>query len=168
MKKSLLIAIALFTAYVCMAQTEVTTEPGGTKIIKGFMSRQDLATDSAFKWFAQNQLGYTPDQNALNALKVNKDSINIVVFGGTWCGDTKYILPKFFSLTDAAGFSQDRVTMIGVDRGKRTIQHLTEAFAVTNVPTIIVMKNGKEIGRVVEYGKYGLYDKELGEILSRK
>jgi thiol-disulfide isomerase/thioredoxin len=168
MKKIVLAALALFTGYAVFAQSEITVEPGGTKIIKGFMSRQELAADSSFKWFAENQKGYTPDQNALNNLKANKDSVNFVVFGGTWCGDTKYVLPKFFSLTDAAGFSQDRITMIGVDRGKKTIQHLTEAFNIVNVPTIIVMKNGKEIGRVVEYGKYGLYDKELAEILSHK
>jgi hypothetical protein len=34
------------------------------------------------------------------------------------------------------------------------------------VPTIIVLKQGKELGRVVEYGKYGVFDKELGEIIS--
>jgi thiol-disulfide isomerase/thioredoxin len=168
MKKIALAALALFTGYAVFAQQEVTVEAGGTKIIRGFMSRQELSTDSSFKWFAENQKGYTPDQNALNNLKANKDSINFVVFGGTWCGDTKYILPKFFSLTDAAGFSQDRITMVGVDRSKKTIQHLAEAFNVVNVPTIIVMKNGTEVGRVVEYGKYGLYDKELAEILSRK
>lgn len=168
MKKIAVAALALFTSFAVFAQTEVTVEAGGTKIIKGFMSRQELATDSSFKWFAENQKGYTPDQNALNVLKANKDSINFVVFGGTWCGDTKYILPKFFSLADAAGFSPDRITMVGVDRNKKTIQHLTEAFGVVNVPTIIVMKNGKEVGRVVEYGKYGMYDKELGEILSKK
>jgi hypothetical protein len=27
------------------------------------------------------------------------------------------------------------------------------------------MKHGKEMGRVVEYGKFGLYDLDLGEIL---
>ena len=168
MKKIALAALALFTGYAVFAQSEITVEPSGTKIIKGFMSRQELATDSSFKWFAENQKGYAPDQIALNSLRANKDSINFVVFGGTWCGDTKYILPKFFSLTEAAGFSQDRITLVGVDRSKKTIQHLTEAFAIVNVPTIIVMKNGKEVGRVVEYGKYGLYDKELGEILSHK
>jgi len=36
------------------------------------------------------------------------------------------------------------------------------------VPTIIVLKDGKEIGRVVEYGKTGMFDKELGEIISGK
>jgi hypothetical protein len=34
------------------------------------------------------------------------------------------------------------------------------------VPTIIVYKNGKELGRVVEYGKYGVFDKELAEIIN--
>jgi hypothetical protein len=36
---------------------------------------------------------------------------------------------------------------------------------VDKVPTIIVLKNGKELGRVIEFGKYGLFDMELGEIL---
>jgi thiol-disulfide isomerase/thioredoxin len=169
MKKLLTLPLVLFFVVAVSAQdTQVSTESNGTKIIRGFFTKKDIVTDSAFAWYAQNQQGYTPDQNALQALKANKDSINIITFGGTWCGDTKNILPKFFALTDAAGFSQDRLTFIGVDRSKKTIQHLAEAFNVVNVPTIIVMRNGKEIGRVVEYGKYGVFDKELGEIIGKK
>jgi hypothetical protein len=33
------------------------------------------------------------------------------------------------------------------------------------VPTIMIMKDGKELGRVVEYGKYGMFDKEMGDII---
>lgn len=168
MKKIFSLAFSMIlTASLFAQDTQVTVEQGGTKIIKGFFTKKDLATDSAFAWYAQNQQGYVPEQHALQAFRTYKDSINIIAFGGTWCGDTKYVLPKFFALTDAAGFSQDRVTLIGVDRSKKTIQHLTEAFNVTRVPTIIVMKNGVEIGRVVEYGKYGMFDKELGEILNK-
>lgn len=167
MKKLLFFCLVLFFGSVAFAQSsEISHDAEGNKVIKGFMTKQELATDSAFKWFADNQKGYVPEQNALQAFRANKDSINIVAFGGTWCGDTKYILPKFFVLTDAAGLSQDRVTLLGVDHNKKTIQHLAEAFGVVNVPTFIVMKNGKEIGRVVEYGKYGMFDKELGEIIS--
>ena len=150
------------------AQTQVTRDANGNKILVGFITKQELATDTAFTWFAQNQQGYTPDQNALQLLKANRDSINIIAFGGTWCGDTKYILPKFFTLADAAGLSQDHVTLLGVDHDKKTVQHLSEALGVTNVPTLIVMKNGKELGRVVEYGHTGLFDKDLAEILSKK
>lgn len=166
MKKILSVLFTLIVSAAALAQSaEISRDASGNKVIRGFFSRQDLVTDSAFAWYAQNQKGYVPEQKAVQILKANKDSINIIAFGGTWCGDTKNILPKFFAFTDAAGFSQDRVTLIGVDHGKKTIQHLTEAFAVTHVPTIIIMKNGKEIGRVVEYGKYGMIDREVGEII---
>jgi thiol-disulfide isomerase/thioredoxin len=168
MKQVLITALVVFSFQIAWSQTEVTREADGTKIVKGFLTKQELATDSSFTWFAENQKGYTPDQNALQLLRTNRDSINIVAFGGTWCGDTKYILPKFFVLADAAGLSPDHVTLLGVDRSKKTIQHLSEAFGITNVPTLIVMKNGKEVGRVVEYGHTGLFDKDLAEILGKK
>ena len=168
MKQVIITALVILSVQMASAQTEVTLEANGTKIVKGFLTKQELATDSSFMWFAENQKGYTPNQNALQLLRANKDSVNIVAFGGTWCGDTKYILPKFFVLADAAGLSPDRITLIGVDRSKKTIQHLSEAFGITNVPTLIVMKNGKEVGRVVEYGHTGLFDKDLAEILGKK
>jgi thiol-disulfide isomerase/thioredoxin len=168
MKKFFFIAFVLI-AHSALAQiSEVSHDASGNKVLKGFITRQELTTDSAFTWFTENQKGFTPQASAVQALQANKDSINIIAFGGTWCGDTKHLLPQFFVLTDAAGFSQDRITVIGVDHSKKTIQHLSEAFNITNVPTFIVMKNGKEIGRVVEYGKYGMIDRELGEIIAGK
>ncbi len=98
----------------------------------------------------------------------HKDSIQLVVFLGTWCEDSHVIIPKLFPFLDAAGFSNDRLTVIGVDRNKKTISHLSDAFNVTNVPTVIVMKEGKELGRVVEYGHYGMVEKELAEIADKK
>ena len=168
MKKFLLIALVILSAQIGFGQTQVSRDAQGNKVLVGFISKQELASDTAFTWFAQNQQGYTPDQNALQLLKANRDSVNIIAFGGTWCDDTKYILPKFFMLADAAGLSQDHVTIVGVDHDKKTIQHLSEAFGITNVPTLIVMRNGKELGRVVEYGHTGLFDKDLAEILSKK
>ena len=79
-----------------------------------------------------------------------------------------YIIPKLFPFLDASGLPDDRITLVGVDRNKKTISHLAEAFDVVNVPTVIVMKQGKEIGRVVEYGRYGMVEKELAEIVEKK
>ena len=169
MQKIITLFIASFVVAAAWAQpVEISKDASGNKIIKGFMTQKDLATDSAFQWFANNQKGFTPQATAVEAFKNAKDSIHILAFGGTWCDDTKYILPKFFALTQAAGFSDDHITMLGVDRNKKTVNHLSEAFNVTLVPTFIVLKNGKEIGRVVEYGKYGMVDKELGEIVAGK
>jgi len=147
-------------------QFQVLSERPGEKTFKGIISRELIQNDTAFKWYAENQKGYNPNVEALAGLKKNADSIQLLTFMGTWCEDSHFIIPKFFALADAAGFSKDRITLIGVDRKKKTLSHLSEALNVTNVPTIIVLKNGKEVGRVVEFGKYGLFDKELGEILS--
>jgi thiol-disulfide isomerase/thioredoxin len=154
-------------AITAFAQPEVTVEANGTKVIKGFISKNDLVSDSSFKWFAENQKTFTPNAAAVQSLSAAKDSIYILAFGGTWCGDTKQILPQVYMTLDAAGFPANHFTLLGVDRGKKTINNLSESFNVTHVPTFIVLKNGKEIGRVVEYGKMGMPDKEIGEIVSK-
>jgi thiol-disulfide isomerase/thioredoxin len=169
MNKIFLFIVTLFIAQLTIAQSaEVTRDANGTKVLKGFVTKKELVTDTAFTWFAENIKGYTPEPAALQALKANKDSIYMIAFGGTWCGDTKNLLPKFFTLLDAAGYSPDRLTILGVDHSKKTVLHLSETFNITRVPTFIVLKNGQEIGRVVEYGKTGMFDKELGEIIAGK
>ena len=147
-------------------QYQVLVERPNEKSLKGIISREVLLNDTSFHWYAENLKGYTPNADAVAGLKKNADSIQLLVFMGTWCEDSQNIIPKFYSLLDAAAFSMDRVSLIGVDRKKLTLSHLSEALNIKNVPTIIVLKNGKEMGRVVEFGKYGMFDKELGEIIN--
>lgn len=168
MIRLLLLPVLIISSFVACAQHEETIDVDGTKIIKGFFSKEQLMTDSAFLWYRENKQGFVPDSSAVRAFKENKEQVYILAFGGTWCGDTKGLLPQFYALTEAAGFPEDHITLIGVDRSKKTLHNLTETFNVTNVPTFIVYKNGVEIGRVVEYGKYGMIDKELGEIIQKK
>src|SRR5688500_15662541 len=165
--KNLLFVLAALVTLNGFAQTQFqVTNEGSEKILKGIITRKEISEDTAFKWYKANQTGYTPNAAAVKALKAKGENLQIITFGGTWCDDTKFILPKFFSLTDAAGFPDARVTLVGVDRNKKTISHLSEALGVVNVPTIIILKDGKELGRVVEYGKTGQWDKELGEIVN--
>ncbi|MDB5197573.1 MAG: hypothetical protein JWP88_1944 [Flaviaesturariibacter sp.] len=167
MKKLFTFAIAAFVASSSFAQSaETTVEKDGTKIVKGFLSKADLAGDSSFQWFSVTYKATKPMGATVQAFQSGKDSVYILAFGGTWCDDTKQILPKVYATADAAGFSQDRITLLGVDRNKKTVQHLSESFGITNVPTFIVLKNGKEIGRVVEWGKTGQPEKELGELVA--
>jgi thiol-disulfide isomerase/thioredoxin len=169
--KKIIIAIVLmlgsFGFSFAQNQYQILVERPNEKSYKGIISQEVLLSDTTFKWYAENLKGYTPNASALAGLKKHADSIQLLVFMGTWCEDSHAIIPKFYSLLETAAFSKDKVTLIGVDRNKKTISHLTEALNITNVPTIMVMKNGKEIGRVVEYGKYGLFDMELGEILKK-
>ena len=168
MKKIAVLSIALLTASFIFAQSsvEISRDHNGSKVLKGFISKKDLVTDTAFSWFVQNQKSFTPNPDVVKQYAANKDSINIIVFGGTWCDDTKHLLPNFIATTDAAGFPANHITIIGVDRDKKTLFNLAEAFNIINVPTFIAMKNGKEIGRVVEYGRMGLPEKELAQMIA--
>jgi hypothetical protein len=57
--------------------------------------------------------------------------------------------------------------MFGVNRAKTSLGNIAKAFNIINVPTFIVMKDGKEVGRVVEYGKTGKWDKEIAALLNQ-
>jgi thiol-disulfide isomerase/thioredoxin len=162
----LLITILSFTALFAQLSVEISRDPDGTKILKGFIAKKDLAADTAFSWYAQGQKSFTPNADVVKKFSAQKDSINLIVFGGTWCGDTQHLLPNFMATTDAAGITDSHITLIGVDRSKKTLFNLAEAFNVINVPTFIVMKNGKELGRVVEYGRMGMPEKEVAEIIA--
>lgn len=167
MKKTLLIAVSLIASLLSLSQNQyqVLVERPNEKTLKGILSHELLLADSSFHWYAENLKGYKPNSAAIEGLRKHKDTLQLIAFMGTWCEDSHNVIPKLFSLIDTAGFSGDRVTLIGVDRNKKTLSHLSEALNVTKVPTIIVLKGGKEYGRVIEFGKYGLFDMELGEIL---
>lgn len=137
------------------------------KVLRGIVNKYLVQNDTAFKWYAQSQSYYNPDTATLNAFERVKGKVQFVVFGGTWCEDTQFVLPKFFKIQEKSGMPDDAVTFFGVNREKRSLGSISSAFNVTLVPTIIVMKEGKEIGRVVEYGKTGKWDKELVDILNQ-
>lgn len=136
--RRILLAGALLISMFSFAQTQYeVSNDGQDKILKGIITRELIANDASFKWYRQNQAGYKPNETTTNTLKQKSTQLQLIVFGGTWCSDTKYILPKLFALTDAATFSQDRVTLIGVDRNKKTISHLSEALVLSTYQRLL-------------------------------
>lgn len=167
MKHLFLVAIIVGLGYLSYAQKGYEVSGDGTnKILKGLISRDMLENDTAFKWFQENQAGFVPDAETVSVLKARAPQVQFIVFGGTWCEDTRQLLPKFFALLDAASFPDDQLQVIGVDHQKKSIDHLPEDMHLKSTPTFIVLKGGKEVGRVVEYGKDGQWQKELRDIIS--
>lgn len=166
---ALLFLISATSGLFAQAQYEASQDPKHpeVKIARGLVNKYLIQNDTAYKWYSKNQAGYNPDTATINAFERAKGKYQFVVFGGTWCEDTQFILPKFFKLQEKSGLSDDVITLYGVNRAKNSLGNIAKAFNITLVPTIIVMKDGKEVDRVVEYGKTGKWDKELAEILNR-
>lgn len=161
---------ALVTAGFIYAQTPYTSSKDekhpDVTILNGIISKYALQNNVSFNnWYTSNQGYYTPPPEIVNAMEAARDKVQFVIFGGTWCEDTQFVLPKFFKLQELSGFPDNSISFFGVNRAKQTLGNVAAAFKIINVPTIIVMKDGKEVGRVVEYGKTGKWDAELAELL---
>ena len=170
--KNIIIAISFIAFFIaCTATKEIKTnyqvlDDKGNKMLKGTINRALLENDTAFAWFKESMQYGKPDDAAVIAFQQNKSKFTMLIFGGTWCEDTQNLLPKFYKLVDKSGYLETRITLIAVDRQKTALNNLHTTYNIVNVPTFIVLKNGKEVGRVVEYGK-GDVVKELGEIVRK-
>jgi thiol-disulfide isomerase/thioredoxin len=162
----------LLAVHFAQAQSEyeITKDPENkqVKVYRGTINKYLVQNDTLFtKWYSPNYNAYAPDPSVLGILAKEKvRQLQFVVFGGTWCEDTQFILPRFFKLQEMSGVPDNNITLFGVNRDKKALGHIAEAFGIINVPTIIVMKDGKELGRVVEYGKTGKWDNELAAIVN--
>lgn len=166
------LAVALGLLYFSSAsraqgQYEISRDPKHpeVKVLKGIINKYLIQNDTSFGWYGPNQKIYGPDTSVLNSFERVKGKVQFVLFGGTWCEDTQFVLPRFFKLQEMSGVGDEMVSFFGVDREKKSLGNIAAAFGITNVPTIVVMKDGRELGRVVEYGKTGKWDKELAELL---
>ncbi len=164
----LLVIVFLLLSFNSFSQVqyEVSKDPeNGLKTLKGILSREILLNDADFAWMKNDISWYKPNAECVTNLTTVKDTIQLLVFVGTWCEDSQIVFPQLLKMLDQVGFDMKRLTVIGIDRKKTTLGSLTQALGVTKAPTIMVLKSGKEIGRVEEFGKYGIYDKELAEVL---
>ena len=145
----------------------VTVSDTATIVLKGTISRQIIENEPEFKWFKDNMKYGQADPAAVEAFTKNGNKFTMLIFGGTWCHDTQSLLPEFYRLADKSGYADSKIKLVGVDRQKMDLDGLSTKYNITFVPTFIVLQHGKEVGRVVEYGKTGKIDKELGEIVAK-
>jgi hypothetical protein len=107
-----------------------------------------------------------PDPEAVRALRAATPGAEVVVYLGVWCPDSQHDVPKLWRAFEQAGaplpFS---VKYVGVDRDKRDPAGAAQAAGVRYVPTVIVRRDGREVGRVVESAPGGI-DRALADLLS--
>lgn len=145
----------------------IAVDSHGTKIVTGVFSPALLETDSSFLWYRENYAAFMPDSGSVAVIAADAKNIHFIVVGGTWCGDTKRELPKFFKTVSLAHIPDTNIVLYGVDRSKKSSDGFTEKYDIINVPTFILFANGKEIGRIVESEKRGI-EFDLVDLLQTK
>ena len=131
----------------------------------GHLTRNELRAYAA--WQPLFVEPYVPDASAIAAIKANAGGVTVLLIVATWCPDSKREVPRFFAIMDGAGIGESQLTMVGVDRTKKDAEGLTEKWSVTRVPTFIFLRNGQEVGRVVERTPAGAtLESEIARVLA--
>ena len=110
---------------------------------------------------------YEPDAELLMQLKAQLVNKRILIFLGTWCGDSQKQLPRFYKILDALQLDRNLPTLICVDEMKKDEKGLTETMGIVSVPTFIFLENEQELGRITE-SPIGTLESDMIEILTKK
>lgn len=132
-----------------------TEEPEAPKIL-GRCTVAQLDAEPFSEWFRSGYHEYTPNAEVLERLRAVKTrDVQISVFFGTWCGDSRRELPRLLKLLQAMEIPDDRIELIGLDRTaaatKRSPGGEEQGLEIYRVPTVIVRRGGTEVGRIVEH-----------------
>ena len=149
------------------ANKEIRTDTDGMMLV-GRQSQDQLQKPSYAQWYNPEYDRYNIDTKTVEELKKNNlRNYDIIAFMGTWCSDSHREVPRFMKIMEAADYPQNKIDLIGVNRNMKSPDGEEIPYQIKNVPTFIVMKNGKEIGRIVEYPESGYMERDLLKIIQK-
>lgn len=162
----------LLTSLLCLALTAPgTAEPppapaaAETDLI-GPVTREQI--ESTHPGWMQSEVAAAPDHEASRGLAAVAPGAEVTVFLGTWCGDSEREVPRLWrALDEAGGDVPFQIHYVGIDRQKKEPSAPIANYEIEFVPTFIVSRDGREVGRIVEEAPHGV-ERDLLALLSGK
>ena len=136
-----------------------------TMMLIGNINKEGLNGDDFIEWYQENYKAHELDTLTIKEINKKIKEVRIKVFMGTWCSDSQREVPAFYKILNQLDFDITKLEVIAVSQEKDTPDKLEEGFNIEYVPTIIIYKNEKEIGRFVEFAQETL-EKDILAILN--
>ncbi|MBN1164294.1 MAG: S9 family peptidase, partial [Candidatus Krumholzibacteriota bacterium] len=148
----------------------------GRMILLGEVKREDIQRNLP-DW-DREYFTYTPDQEFLAPLEDLLQKVEITCVLGSWCSDSQREIPRFWKILEECGYPVSDLSMLAVASSRHTksmgipstaftwSKKTKEYYGIERVATIIVYREGKELGRIVETPEESL-EKDLLEILKK-
>ncbi|ROH99720.1 TlpA family protein disulfide reductase [Chryseobacterium daecheongense] len=164
---SLALTAQQFNAQKVVVNREVETQSDG-KMLLGHQLKEQFLKAPYADWYVKEHDEYALDQKAIDQLKKDKiNSYNLIVFMGTWCEDSHRDFPRLMKILEELKYPDNKLTIIAVNRKKESPTGDEGRYNIQKVPTIIVEKYGKEIGRIIEMPTTGYIERDLVDILKK-
>ncbi len=131
----------------------------------GKIEQSDFLKAPYKTWYEEEDLMYDIDSTTLDSIDLR--GTNIKVLFGSWCSDSRREVPRFIKILKYKNYNFDSLEMIGLNREKQAPIYQENTLNIEFVPTFVIFKNNKEIGRIVESPNNSL-EKDLSVILGNR
>jgi thiol-disulfide isomerase/thioredoxin len=116
---------------------------------KNKQHRGSIEIEELFSEYSIFKKGFD-DYVPLELSKLKDDDINVVVFFGTWCHDSKRELPKALKIFNKIGINDENIELVAVGFDKKEPLGRAAKLNLMYTPTLIFFRGSKEIGRIIE------------------
>ncbi|HEX5759379.1 MAG TPA: hypothetical protein VF121_09315 [Thermoanaerobaculia bacterium] len=124
-------------------------------ILTGEVTREQV--EEFLPDWVQEEVAAQPDAAAVQALAAVPAGAEVTVYLGTWCSDSRRELARFWRVLDEAGGTLPfALRYVAVGRDKNEPAALTAGAGLLYVPTFVVERDGREVGRIVEAAPRGI------------
>lgn len=167
--KLLLILLSLLIFSACRVQKNYSVSTVNEKLVlDGRLNRAQLNVLVKENWLTINYKSYKLDSSTYkNLVQTDLDSLSFLIFAGSWCSDTKLELPRFLKVIDTLNLGKNPLDMYFLDLNKKSKFVTPSVYNISLVPTFVVLRAGKEIGRIEETPKESI-EKDVLKILRLK
>lgn len=151
MRKILLVIVFFPLLIAAQDKNKLTVdERSGKPMLIGFCDRTAFADTNFAWWYNSEYDNYEVNTTDLDLIKGKLNGISVKIILGTWCSDSRREVPRFIRILDELKFDESRLTLICVDRKKESPAGNIKELEIKLVPTFILYREGKEIGRIIE------------------
>lgn len=161
-----LAAVGLAVAGGCASGGRRSPAPAGEPArLVGETTRSDI--ESVRPEWVEETIAAAPDAEIARGL-LEVAPAELTVFLGTWCADSQRELARFWRALDGLPSEPPlAVRYVAVDRDKAEPAALLAGVDLLYVPTFVVRRDGRELGRVVEEAPGGIESDLLALLTGR-
>lgn len=149
-----LFAFFLFLQGNAQPKFEEIDLPNGSTFLLGEIEPSNLEIGPYQDWYTQNYKNYVVDESLVKLFKKKLKRHEVLLFLGTWCGDSKREVPRMLKILEVAKFPKEQLKIVALDRRKdnykKGLRGEEKGWDIKRVPTLILLHHGKEVNRIVE------------------
>jgi hypothetical protein len=108
---------------------------------------------------------YEPDGAIVERLRTIDAPVTLQVVLATWCGDSRQHVPRLLKAIATANNPNIQIELTGIGPEFVTPMDVVSGQNITNVPTVIVRREGQEVGRFVETPAATTVEEDIADIV---